>query len=82
MAAQAADAVGDDVLDVVARHVFGASTTVLASHLLGKGSGNLAYVVSLTGQDRRFVFRFNRGFREDVYEVEAVTTSRWRPRRA
>lgn len=76
MAAQAADTVGHDVLNAVGRHVFGAGTTVLASRLLGTGSGNLAYVVRLSGRDRRFVFRFNRGFREDVYDAEAVNYGR------
>lgn len=76
MTAHTADAVGLDVLNAVAREVFGVGTTVLNSHLLGTGSGNLVYMVSLSGRGGRFVFRFNRGFREDVYEAEAVNYER------
>jgi hypothetical protein len=66
------ESVSGEALGDVARHVFGAEARLLSSRLLGVGSGNLAYLVSLAGQDRRFVFRFNRGFRDDVYESEAA----------
>jgi hypothetical protein len=72
------DAVGTDVIDDVARHVFGTGTRVAASRLLAMGTGNVAYLVTVTvGRvDRQFVFRFNRGFREDVYEGEATNYAR------
>ena len=72
MLAQHLDSVEDDVIGEVARHAFGSSAEVLTSELLGAGSGNLAYLVALRGEPRRFVFRFNRGFRDDVYESEAA----------
>ena len=65
-------AVGEGVLGDVARHVFGARTRVLASRLLGAGSGNVAYRVALSGQDLPLVFRFNRGLRRDDFEDEAA----------
>jgi len=65
--------VNEDVLGAVARRVFGADASVLSSSLLAEGTGNLAHLLTLRGHDRRYVFRFNRGLREDTYDTEVAT---------
>lgn len=70
MAVLRLDEVDTGTLAVIARDVFGGRTEIRHSRLLSGGVGNLAYLVSLAGHDQRYVFRFNRGFREDVYQRE------------
>lgn len=66
------DTIDVAVLREIARQVFGTDTRVLDFRLLGAGSGNLAYLVALSGPHRPYVFRFGQGLREDMYEAEAT----------
>ncbi len=65
----------------IAREVFGANTQVdsitqivpVSEYGIYKISGcnaNLSYVVALRSVPKKFVFRFNRGFREDFFDTE------------
>ena len=74
--------ISEQAITGIARQVFGASTRVASSALIAPVSehgiwkiagcnANLSYVVAVQDHPQKYVFRFNRGFKEDLYDKEA-----------
>ncbi|MFH1228668.1 MAG: phosphotransferase [Planctomycetota bacterium] len=73
--------VKSDVISAVAKQVFGSHSVIdsiaeirpTSEHGIPRISGcnkHLSYVVRLAGEPRRYVFRFSRGYRENLFEKE------------